>query len=107
MLFRSVQSAVGFPLIAGYRTVGVILFFSRTPDELDENLMGMLTTLSRQFAQFIDRRYVDTALKQAEKRLQTATQDLSTTLAQLQTLQIQVLKADLNALTIDRGSESG
>lgn len=105
--YRGVQSAVGFPLIAGYRTVGLILFFSRTPDELDENLMGMLTTLSRQFAQFIDRRYVDTALKQAEKRLQTATQDLSTTLAQLQTLQIQVLKADLNALTADRGSESG
>ena len=105
--YRGVQSAVGFPLIAGYRTVGVILFFSRTPDELDESLMGMLTTLSRQFAQFIDRRYVDTALKQAEKRLQTATQDLSTTLAQLQTLQIQVLKADLDALTVDRDAESG
>ncbi len=103
--YRGVQSAVGFPLIAGYRTVGLILFFSRTSDELDENLMGMLTTLSRQFAQFIDRRYVDTALKQSEKRLQTATQDLSTTLAELQTLQIKVLKADLNALTVDRASE--
>ena len=102
--YRGVQSAVGFPLIAGYRTVGLILFFSRTPDELDENLMGMLTTLSRQFAQFIDRRYVDTALKQSEKRLQAATQELSTTLAELQTLQIEVLKADLDALTVDRDS---
>jgi PAS domain S-box-containing protein len=97
--YRGVQSAVGFPLIAGYRTLGVVLFFSGKPDELDESLMGMLATLSRHLAQFIDRRYADTALRQAEKRLQTATQELTETRAQLQDLQIKVLKSDLEALT--------
>jgi multidrug resistance efflux pump len=66
---------------------------------LDESLMGMLATLSRHLAQFIDRRYADTALRQAEKRLQTATQELTETRAQLQALQIKVLKSDLEALT--------
>jgi PAS domain S-box-containing protein len=100
--YRGVQSAVGFPLIAGYRTLGVMLFFSAKSDELNESLMGMLTTLSRHFAQFIDRRYVDTALKQSEKRLQTATQELTEALAQLQSLQIKVLKSDLDAIKGDR-----
>ncbi len=100
--YRGVQSAVGFPLIAGYRTLGVMLFFSARSDELDESLMGMLTTLSRHFAQFIDRRYIDTALKQSEKRLETATQELTEALAQLQSLQIKVLKSDLDAIKADR-----
>jgi PAS domain S-box-containing protein len=97
--YRGVQSALGFPLIAGYRTLGVVLFFSGKPDELDESLIGMLATLSRHLAQFIDRRYADTALRQAEKRLQTATQELTETRAQLQDLQIKVLKSDLEAIT--------
>jgi PAS domain S-box-containing protein len=97
--YRGVQSAVGFPLVAGYQTLGVILFFSAKSDELDERLMSMLMTLSRHFAQFIDRRYVDTALRQSEKRLQTATQELTHARAQIQSLQIKVLKSDLEAIT--------
>ncbi len=96
--YRGIQSAVGFPLVAGYRTLGVLLFFSVNFDELDEGLMNMLMTLSRQFAQFIDRRYVDTALRQSEKRLQTATEELADLRAQLEALQIKVLKSDLTSI---------
>jgi PAS domain S-box-containing protein len=96
--YRGIQSAVGFPLVAGYRTLGVLLFFSANSDELDESLMNMLMTLSRQFAQFIDRRYVDTALRQSEKRLQTATEELTDLRAQLEDLQIKVLKSDLTSI---------
>jgi PAS domain S-box-containing protein len=96
--YRGIQSAVGFPLVAGYRTLGVLLFFSANSDELDESLMNMLMTLSRQFAQFIDRRYVDTALRQSEKRLQTATEELADLRAQLEVLQIKVLKSDLTSI---------
>ncbi len=96
--YRGIQSAVGFPLVAGYRTLGVLLFFSVNSDELDEGLMNMLMTLSRQFAQFIDRRYVDTALCQSEKRLQTVTEELADLRAQLEALQIKVLKSDLTSI---------
>ncbi len=61
------HSAVGFPIIVGGKTVGVIEFFSQRCDEPDEYLLAMMATVGNQIGQFIERKSLEEQFRHSQK----------------------------------------
>ena len=58
-----------FPVKISNKTVGVISFFSRDPKPPDENLLNIISDISTQIAEFIDRKELKAKLHLKEERL--------------------------------------
>jgi len=64
------HSAAGFPIFLDNEVNGVMTFFSRKIHEPDETLLQMMSTLGSQVGQFIERRRVESDLRQAHAELE-------------------------------------
>ncbi len=64
---EGLRAALAFPILAA-QFIGVMEFFTVRPQLPDEELQRTLSTLGRQIGQFVDRRQVETALRQSEAR---------------------------------------
>ncbi|MBD2100554.1 PAS domain S-box protein [Leptolyngbya sp. FACHB-261] len=64
-----VQVAFGFPVCCCHERLGVLTFFSCASRQPDEALLKMVTSMSSQISQFIQRKQVETALRKSEQRL--------------------------------------
>lgn len=67
---EGLHSAVGYPLIVGERTIGVIEFFTHCPREPDPDLVEIIGTMAGGLSQFIERTTADQRRRQTEHRLQ-------------------------------------
>jgi PAS domain S-box-containing protein len=62
------RSAFVFPIIAASRVLGVMEFFSREPQQPDDDLLRTATALGHQIGQFIEREEAEAAQRQSEER---------------------------------------
>lgn len=70
-------AALGFPIILGGETLGVVEFFNRQIEQPDAELLTMLGSIGHQLSQFVARR-------NAEERLRQQAEDLARSNADLQ-----------------------
>jgi PAS domain S-box-containing protein len=63
------HSACGFPVQLRSEVVGVVEFFSRSSRQPDPALLAMMATIVSQIGQFIERKRVETALRDREEQL--------------------------------------
>jgi len=63
-----------FPVIAQARTVGVLVFSSRTVHEPDDRLLQSVQAIGHQLGQFLQRRQAEDTLRQSEARLRRLTE---------------------------------
>ncbi|MDX2213829.1 MAG: PAS domain S-box protein [Oculatellaceae cyanobacterium bins.114] len=61
------RAACGFPILNNDEVLGVMSFFSCTPQASDEDLLTMVITIGNQIGQFIKTRQAETALRQTEE----------------------------------------
>ncbi len=82
------QSAAAFPIQGANEVFGVIAVFSTPRLEADLTLLNMMTAISSEIGQFLQRRNAEEALRRAhdelEARVQQRTADLKTANARLQ-----------------------
>lgn len=62
------RGAFGFPIQGDSETLGVIIFFSRQIQTLDEDLLETMVAIGNQLGQFIKRKQAEKALKESEER---------------------------------------
>ncbi|MGG6242071.1 response regulator [Nodosilinea sp. AN01ver1] len=65
------RSAFGLPIIYGGSVLGVMVFFSRQVQPLDQDLINMLMAAGSQIGQFIQRKQAEQALQESERRFRT------------------------------------
>ncbi len=66
------HGAFCFPILADNRSAGVIEFFSREPQELDEDLVRMMEAVGSQLGHFLERRAAEEELRASRRELQVA-----------------------------------
>jgi two-component system, NarL family, sensor histidine kinase UhpB len=83
------KSATAFPIQNGGTFFGVLEFFARHRREADPALLNMITAISSEISQFLQRRSAEEALRRAhdelEMRVEQRTAELKTANARLQT----------------------
>ncbi|HWI56341.1 MAG TPA: PAS domain S-box protein [Bacillota bacterium] len=88
MLQAGLRSALAFPVQSGTQFFGVLELFARRHWEQDQALLNMLTAISSEIGQFIQRRQAEEALRRAhdelEVRVQQRTAELAAALQELQ-----------------------
>jgi len=57
------QTSFGFPVLNDKEALGVMIFFSRQQQELDEELLQIMLAIGSQIGQFIQRKRAETALQ--------------------------------------------
>jgi formate hydrogenlyase transcriptional activator len=70
------RGALGFPILLGDETVGVIVLFAREVREADKNLLQMMTSIGSQVGQFIERKQAEQALRKNEQALRDSEERL-------------------------------
>jgi len=68
------HGALGFPIIHDGTVLGIIFFFSHQVSPPDQDLLHMLTAVSSQIGQFIQRKQAQLALQESEQRFRTLSQ---------------------------------
>src|SRR6266481_1066255 len=63
------RGALGFPILLGDETLGVIVVFTREVREADKDLLQMISNIGSQVGQFIERKRAEEALKQSENQV--------------------------------------
>ena len=63
-----VKGAFGFPVLAQAEVVAVLEFFSSNIQEPDQELLTVMSNVGAQLGQFVERRRVEEALREAEAR---------------------------------------
>jgi adenylate cyclase len=73
---EGLHGAFGFPILgdyeektAGKAVLGVMTFFSRFPQQLDENLLQTMAAIGSQIGQFIRRKQAEEALRESEEKM--------------------------------------
>ena len=61
------RAACGFPILQGDEVVGVMSFFSRSAQQLDTNLLNMMSTIGIQIGQFMERKQAAARLERSEE----------------------------------------
>jgi PAS domain S-box-containing protein len=69
---QGLHGAFGFPVYGGNDVLGVMEFFHRRILEPDQNLINMLTSISGQISQFIDRRRAEKNLHERDMEFRLA-----------------------------------
>ncbi|MCL1466070.1 adenylate/guanylate cyclase domain-containing protein [Argonema galeatum] len=62
------HAAFGFPIQSNREILGVMIFYSREKQQIDEDLLQMMTAIGSQMGQFIKRKQAETALAESEER---------------------------------------
>jgi len=70
------RGALGFPILLGDETVGVIVLFTREVREADKDLLQMMTSIGSQVGQFIERKQAEQALRGNEQALRDSEERL-------------------------------
>jgi formate hydrogenlyase transcriptional activator len=70
------RGALGFPILLGDETVGVIVLFTREVREADKDLLQMMTSIGSQVGQFIERKQAEQALRENEQALRDSEERL-------------------------------
>jgi PAS domain S-box-containing protein len=70
------RGALGFPILLGDETVGVIVLFTRKVREADKDLLEMMTNIGSQVGQFIERKQAEQALRENEQALRDSEERL-------------------------------
>jgi len=73
---EGLHGAFGFPILGDYEektsgksVLGVMAFFSRFPQQLDENLLQTMAAIGSQIGQFIKRKQAEEALRESEEKM--------------------------------------
>lgn len=66
------EDAIAFPVVAGQNATGVLLFFAHTIEQPDEQFLTLMTGISDQVGQFLNRFRMEESLHEAEQNLQQA-----------------------------------
>ena len=70
------HGALGFPVLAGDKVMGVMEFFSHRIEEPDEEMLEMMTATGSQIGQFMERKLSETALDQERFLMKTLMENL-------------------------------
>jgi serine phosphatase RsbU (regulator of sigma subunit) len=70
--WNGVHAGCGFPISDGDEILGVMGFFNRTIREPDEQLLGMMTSITSQFVQFIERRRAEQTVRDRDREFAVA-----------------------------------
>ncbi|HLF86416.1 MAG TPA: EAL domain-containing protein, partial [Nitrospiria bacterium] len=62
------HSAIGFPILLGGQTSGVMIFFSQETRRSNEGLLSLFSGIGNQIGQFIERKNAERGLKSSEER---------------------------------------
>ena len=65
------HAAVGFPVFNGTETLGVMVFFSRTIQPPNPQLLSMMSAIASQIGQFVRRRQTEEVLVEIRERFQS------------------------------------
>jgi PAS domain S-box-containing protein len=68
------QTAFGFGVVSGGRTIGVLVFSGRTASRPDERLQQASRVIGSQVGQFLQRKQTEEALRESEARFRSLTQ---------------------------------
>ncbi|WP_449420426.1 adenylate/guanylate cyclase domain-containing protein [Phormidium nigroviride] len=73
---EGLHGAFSFPILGDYEemisakaVLGVMTFFSRFPQQLDEDLLQIMAAIGSQFGQFIKRKQAEEALRESEEKM--------------------------------------
>ena len=73
---EELHGAFAFPILGDYEerisakaVLGVMSFFSRFPQQLDEDLLQIMAAIGSQFGQFIKRKQAEEALRESEEKM--------------------------------------
>ncbi|HLO51671.1 MAG TPA: adenylate/guanylate cyclase domain-containing protein [Kamptonema sp.] len=73
---EGLHGAFGFPILGDYEemmsakaVLGVMTFFSRFPEQLDEDLLQTMAAIGSQVGQFIKRKQAEEALRESEEKM--------------------------------------
>ncbi|CBN57402.1 MULTISPECIES: adenylate/guanylate cyclase domain-containing protein [Kamptonema] len=73
---EGLHGAFSFPILGDYEEIisakavlGVMTFFSRFPQQLDEDLLQIMAAIGSQFGQFIKRKQAEEALRESEEKM--------------------------------------
>jgi PAS domain S-box-containing protein len=66
------EDAIAFPVVAGRDATGVLFFFGHTIERPDEQFLTLMTGISDQVGQFLNRFRMEESLHEAEENLQQA-----------------------------------
>ena len=70
------RGALGFPILLGDETVGVIVLFTREVRKADKDQLQMMTSIGSQVGQFIERKQAEQALRKNEQALRDSEERL-------------------------------
>jgi PAS domain S-box-containing protein len=83
LVCEGLRSALAFPVFVNGRIEGVIELFSREPRQPDIHVLGMVTSLGHQIAQFIQRVRMEEEMRRAREAAESASRAKSDFLARM------------------------